>query len=38
MWKIILVFDTLHNDEDEGFIETPNPIDGNSDQQPQTNT
>lgn len=30
MQKIILVFDTLCNDEDEGFIETPNIIDGNS--------
>ncbi|KAL6430178.1 hypothetical protein ACFW04_007733 [Cataglyphis niger] len=34
----VTVFDTLHNEEDEGFIETPNPIDGNSDQQLQTNT
>ncbi|XP_024878415.1 major facilitator superfamily domain-containing protein 12-like [Temnothorax curvispinosus] len=25
-----MVFDTLRNDEDEGFIETPNAIDGNS--------
>ncbi|XP_050458132.1 major facilitator superfamily domain-containing protein 12-like [Cataglyphis hispanica] len=33
-----MVFDTLHNEEDESFIETPNPIDGNSDQQLQTNT
>jgi len=28
--KIVLVFDTLRNDDDEGFIETPNAVDGNS--------
>lgn len=31
------VFDTLRNDDDEGFIETPNAIDGNSSNQSESN-
>jgi len=30
MKNCFLVFDTLRDDDDEGFIETPNAIDGNS--------